>query len=76
MLWVCALTGYARFEVAVFSMSILGGDPGADEGFRARLLDEGLKSVGYVRYCSGNEIQETADVGLPIAWAIQEDAMR
>ena len=70
------LDDVSRFEVAIFSMSILGGDPGADEGFRARLLDEGLKSVGYVRYCSGNEIQETADVGLPIAWAIQEDAMR
>ena len=70
------LDDVSRFEVEFFSMSILGGDPGADEGFRARLLDAGLESAGYVRYCSGNEIRETADVGLPIAWAIQEDAMR
>ena len=56
-------------------MSILGGDPEADEGFRARLLDEGLGSAGYVRYYSGKEIRETADVGLPVAWALEEDTM-
>ena len=70
------LNDVSRFEIGIFSMSILGGDPGADKGFRARLLDEGLESAGYVRYCSGNEIRESADVGLPIAWAIQEDEMR
>ena len=70
------LDDVSRFEVEIFCMSILGGDPGADEGFRARLLDVGLESAGYVRYRSGNEIRETADVGLPVAWVIQEDTMR
>ena len=69
------LDDVSRFEVGIFSMSILGGDPEADEGFRARLLDEGLGSAGYVRYYSGKEIRETADVGLPVAWAIEEDTM-
>ena len=56
-------------------MSILGGDPKADEGFRDKLLEDGLRSRGYVRYDSGMGIRETADVGLPVAWAIEEDAM-
>ena len=43
------LDDVSRFEIGIFSMSILGGDPGADKGFRARLLDEGLESAGYVQ---------------------------
>ena len=65
----------SRFEVGIFSMSILGGDPKADEGFRDKLLEDGLRNRGYVRYDSGMGIRETADVGLPVAWAIEEDAM-
>ena len=70
------LNDVSRFEVGVFSMSILGGDPGIDEGFRASLLDEGLAGAGYVQYSKGGEIRKTADVGFPITWAIREDAMR
>ena len=69
------LADVSRFEVAIFAMSILGGDPEADEGFRDKLIEEGFTSKGYVRFDSGGEIRETADLGLPIAWAIQEDAM-
>ena len=75
-LFMGRLDDVSRFEVGIFAMSILGGDPEADERFRARLLDEGLESAGYVRYCSGSEIREVDDVGFPVAWAIQEDEMR
>ena len=65
----------SRFEVGIFSMSILGGDPKSDAAFRNELLDDGLRSKGYVRYDSGMGIRKTTDVGLPIAWAIQENEL-
>ena len=68
------LADVSRFEVGIFSMSILGGDPEADEEFRDKLLEEGLRSRGYVGFDSGEEIRETDDLGLPVAWTIQEDA--
>ena len=69
------LEDVTRFDVGIFAVSILGGDPGADEGFRDNLLKTGLKRAGYVRYFSGNEMRETADIGLPIAWTMQDGAM-
>ena len=59
-----------RFDVTIFAMSILGGDPQADEDFRDSLLDSGLKSAGFVRFAHEGTIKEVSDVTLPIAWAI------
>ncbi|MCY4312173.1 MAG: hypothetical protein OXD44_00460 [Gammaproteobacteria bacterium] len=64
-----------RFEVEIFSMSILGGDLKSDEEFRDKLLDDGLRNKGYVRFKRGEEIQESPDLGIPIAWAIHQDTI-
>jgi len=63
-----------RFDVSVFAVSILGGDPEADEGFREVLLDSDFKSVGYVRYDCNGVIVESTDLTLPVAWAIRAQA--
>ena len=59
-----------RFNVTIFGMSILGGDPQADEGFRDELLNSGLKSAGFVRFAHEGTVEEVSDVTRPIAWAI------
>jgi len=63
-----------RFDVSIFAVSILGGDPEADEGFREVLLDSDFKSVGYVRYDFNGGIIESTDLTLPVAWAIRAQA--
>ena len=63
-----------RFDVTIFAMSILGGDPQADEGFRDELLDSGLKAAGFVRFAHEGTVKEVSDVTLPIAWAIGSQA--
>ena len=59
-----------RFDVTIFAMSILGGDPEVDERFREKLLDSGLKSAGFVRFDNDGTVKEVSDVILPVAWAI------
>ena len=59
-----------RFDVTIFAMSILGGDPQADEVFRDNLLETGLKSAGFVRFDHDGTVEEAGDITLPIAWAI------
>ena len=69
-LFVGRLADLDRFDVAIFAMSILGGDPQADEGFRDKLLDSGLNSAGSVRFDHDGIVEEVNDVTLPLAWAI------
>ena len=59
-----------RFDVNIFAMSILGGDPKLDKGFRDELLKSGIKSAGFVRFDHGGSVEEVSDVTLPVAWAI------
>ena len=59
-----------RFEITIFAMSILGGDPQVDEGFRDKLLDSGLKSAGFVRFDNDGTVEEVSDLTVPVAWAI------
>ena len=59
-----------RFDVTVFAVSILGGDPGADERFRDKLLDSDFQSAGFVRFDRDGAVEEVSDVTLPVAWAI------
>ena len=59
-----------RFDVTIFAMSVLGGDPQSDEGFRDKLLDSGLKSAGFVLFDHGGTVEEVSDITLPVAWAI------
>ena len=63
------LADIKRFEISVFAMSIFGGDPATDEGFRDKILDSGLKGTGYVRHDNGETVTETEDISLPVAWA-------
>ena len=69
-LFVGRLADLDRFDITIFAMSILGGDPQADEGFRAELLNSGLKSSGFVRFAHEGTVEEVSDVTRPIAWAI------
>ena len=64
------LTDLDRFDVTVFGMSILGGDPKADQGFRDKLLESNFKSAGYVRFDHDGTVKEVNDVTLPVAWVI------
>ena len=69
-LFVGRLDDLDRFDVEIFAMSILGGDPQADEGFRDGLLDSDFQSAGFVRFDHGGTIKKESDVTLPVAWAI------
>ena len=59
-----------RFDVTLFAMSILGGDPEADEEFRNRLLESGIKTAGFVRFDHDGTVKEVGDITLPVAWAM------
>ena len=70
------LSDVDRCEVMVFAVSILGGDPVGDEGFREGLLDSGFDRAGYVRFDNDGEVRENHDVSLPVAWATGAWAIR
>ena len=59
-----------RFEVTIFAMSILGGDPQADEEFKNTLLESGIATSGFVRFDHEGTVKEVADITLPVAWVI------
>ena len=59
-----------RFDVAVFAMSIVGGDPELDQEFRDKLLDSDFKSVGFIKFDHGGTVEETNDFTFPVAWVI------
>ena len=51
-------------------MSIFGGDPQLDKGFRDKLLKSGFKSAGFVQFDHDGTVEEVGDITRPIAWAI------
>jgi hypothetical protein len=60
-----------RFDVAVFAISILGGDLQVDEEFREELLlNSDLESAGFIRFDRGGTVEEETDFTLPVAWVI------
>lgn len=59
-----------RFDIKIFAMSILGGDPQADQEFRDNLLDSDFESAGFVRFDHDGTVEEVNDVTLPVAWVI------
>ena len=59
-----------RFDVTIFAMSIFGGDPQLDKGFRDKLLKSGFKSAGFVQFDHDGTVEEVGDITRPIAWAI------
>lgn len=59
-----------RFEVTIFAMSILGGDPEADHQFRDKLLESDFESAGFVQFDHDGTVKELKDVTLPVAWVI------
>ena len=59
-----------RLDNTIFGMSVLGGDPDADEEFRDELLDSGITSAGFVRFDHDGVVEEKSDITLPVAWAI------
>ena len=59
-----------RFEVTIFAMSILGGDPKLDQEFRDKLLESDFESAGFVRFDHDETVEEIKDVTLPVAWVI------
>lgn len=69
-LFVGRLADLDRFDVEIFALSILGGDPEVDEEFRDRLLGSGLGPAGFVCFDHSGTIKKERDVTLPVAWAI------
>lgn len=59
-----------RFDICIFGVSILGGDPAADKKFRDELLDSDFKNIGYVKYDRNGIIINSQDLTLPVAWAL------
>lgn len=58
-----------KFDVSIFAMSILGGDPEKDENFRNTLLESDFKS-GYVMFERDGIVTEDTDISLPLSWII------
>lgn len=56
-------------DVAIFGMSIVGGDLEADAAFRESFLETEFESTGYVVAERQDTIHKTSDLALPIAWA-------
>lgn len=55
-------------DIQVFSTSIFGVDP-TDPDALDMILESDIKSLGYVRYMSGDCVEEVSDFTLPVAWA-------
>ena len=65
------LTDLDRFDVAIFAISIVGGDLQADEEFREELLNSDFESVGFVLFDHYGTVREVTDFTLPVAWVIR-----
>ena len=69
-LFVGRLADLDRFDVAIFAMSIVGGDPEADEEFREELLNSDLESVGFLQFDHDGTVEKINDFTFPVAWVI------
>ena len=69
-LFVGRLADLDRFDVAIFAMSIVGGDPEADEEFREELLNSDFESVGFLQFDHDGTVEKINDFTFPVAWVI------
>ena len=69
-LFVGRLADLDRFDVAIFAMSIVGGDPEADEEFREELLNSDFESVGFIQLDHDGTVEKINDFTFPVAWVI------
>jgi hypothetical protein len=56
-------------DVAIFGVSIVGGDLKADDAFRENFLETEFESTGYVVAEHQDALHTASDLALPIAWA-------
>lgn len=59
----------SRLEIAVFGVSVVGGDL-ADSSFRQSFLSTGLQDAGYIVPPTGRGGQREPDLTLPITWVL------
>ena len=69
-LFVGRLADLDRFDIAIFAMSIVGGDPEADEEFREELLNSDFESVGFLQFDHDGTVEKINDFTFPVAWVI------
>lgn len=68
-LFIGKLDNMEGIDVAVFGMSIVGGDLEADVVFRDRFLESDFESTGFVVSDGPEALETTSDLTLPIIWA-------
>jgi len=57
------------FDVAIFGVSIVGGDLDNDPAFRSEFLKSDFKSTGYIVVENASTVRRHGDLTLPVAWA-------
>ena len=60
----------ARLDIAIFGVSVVGGDFD-DAEFKNRFLKGKLQEFGYVVTEQGSEIREEPDLTIPVSWVFQ-----
>lgn len=68
-LFIGMLDHLEGIDVAIFGVSIVGGDLKADDAFRESFLETEFESTGYVVAEHQNALHTASDLALPIAWA-------
>lgn len=68
-LFIGKLDHLEDIEVALFGMSIVGGDLGADAAFRAKFLESEFESTGFVVSEGSMVLKTSNDLTSPILWA-------
>ncbi len=58
------------FDIAIFGVSIVGGDFQTEAGFRDRYLQGNPFQSGYVIHSLNNGLERSSDITLPVVWAM------
>lgn len=59
-----------RLDVAVFGLSIVGGDLDEDDEFKRTYFEEDITQRGWVVVQEDSSVRHDQDVTLPLAWAV------
>ena len=70
MLWQFAVTNQDSFEIAFFAVSVSSGDFAADPAYKQAYLDGNPFKAGEVVHQLCGSVETTADITLPVAWAL------
>lgn len=59
-----------RFDVALFGVSIVGGDLNDDPNFRTEFFKEKFDETGWIMLDTADGVRKLSDLTLPVAWAV------